>query len=200
MKYGCLTASGYLIAFPVVVSRLSGTSRLAASTFAFYALAESVFAVFYLYRARQAQAQPPSMGLPAMGRIALFHTILHLGTSASTGRAESAPCDLGVVPAMPATQVKEMVNVGTACNPQAVLETATISAATRQKHGRDDCGPSPRFTTPMESSSSDSDVIKVEHNCSTQENAQKMEFRERLRPWYVLLLAHRGHGLISRQV
>jgi hypothetical protein len=78
-----LTNRIYLIVFPVIVPRLRGANRIIACLLASYALAEVIFAAYYLYLAREVQSRPVGAKVPDDSRDAMVHRILAMDLSSS---------------------------------------------------------------------------------------------------------------------
>jgi hypothetical protein len=80
----------YLIVFPVIVPRLRGAARIAACSFAAYALLEVIFAAYYLYLIRQVQSRPVGGTVTDDSRDNMVHQILAMDLSSSRTGGNSA--------------------------------------------------------------------------------------------------------------
>jgi len=83
----------YLIVFPVIIPRLNGAARIVACSFAVYALAEVVFAGYYLYLVREIQSRPVGAKVPDDSRDAMVHKILAMDLSSRTGNISARGID-----------------------------------------------------------------------------------------------------------
>lgn len=69
--------------FPIIVPRLRGAARIAACFFTAYAIAEVIFAAYYLFLVQQVQSQPVGAKKPDDSRDAMIHQILAMDLSSS---------------------------------------------------------------------------------------------------------------------
>lgn len=84
----------YLIVFPVIVPPLRGANRIIACLLAFFALAEVIFAAYYLHLAREVQSRPVDAKVPDDSRDAMVHQILAMDLSSSrTGNTPARGID-----------------------------------------------------------------------------------------------------------
>jgi hypothetical protein len=80
----------YLIVFPVIVPRLRGAPRILASLLAAYAIAEVIFAAYYLYLVRQVRSRPVGGTVTDDSRDDMVHQILAMDLSSSRTGSNSA--------------------------------------------------------------------------------------------------------------
>jgi hypothetical protein len=85
----------YLICFAALVSRLSGAGRVTAIVFAVYAVAETVFAVYYYYLVHHAQAESPPSELLMEVRNALILKVLGVGMGPPPHPRRSSHLEMG---------------------------------------------------------------------------------------------------------
>lgn len=94
VKEYCSWRSIYLICFAALVSRLDGAGRVTAIVFAVYAVAETVFAVYYYYLVHHVQAESPPSELPMEVRSSLILKVLGVGMGPPPHRRRSPNLDM----------------------------------------------------------------------------------------------------------
>ena len=155
----------YLTISPVIVPRLCGASRIVAYAFAAYAIAEVIFAAYYLYLIRQVQSKPAEAKVPDGSRDAMVHQILAMDLSSSRSSSDSVR---GLDRDLPITMVD--------------LESDSTLA---ESDGRGD-GMSEKSGDPTSITASSQPAIEVlaeKVSQSVPPTASAVEFRERLRTW-----------------
>ena len=155
----------YLIVFPVIVPRLRGATRIAVSCLAAYAIAEVIFAAYYLYLVRQVRSRPVEAKVLDDSRDAMVHQILATDLSSSRSSSDSAR---GLNRHLPIT----MFDLG---SDSTLAESDGRGAGMSEKSGDP--------TSITASNPPAIEVLAEKVSQSVPPTASAVEFRERLRTW-----------------
>jgi len=155
----------YLIIFPVIVPRLRGASRIVACAAAAYAIAEVIFAAYYLYLVREVQSRPVEAKVPDDSRDGMVHQILAIdGSSLRISSNSESRSDRGLAAVL--------AGLGS---------DSTLAEGYEEGDGMVEKSEDPTFLSTCNQRSTG--VLAEKVSQSVPPTASAVEFRERLRTW-----------------